>query len=192
MKNFLLALVIALFIVPNSVYAWEQLSEKIPDMKTFAINYSIVVAKVKGPNNPSYVDRFRLVMGYHEDDRKAMRFSKWGLEDTEGKIDFYETATKNNGFYVSSNEQGKVDAVIIEVARKTENSYWVTYQMVENCLASLLLSGFTFPENEKAINEVIDLKRVFVDINSNDKCIRIKNVSTSSPEFHNIVIYRVK
>lgn len=64
-------------------------------------------------------ERHRIDMFYSETDRKLQRFAGLSAAYQRGMLYFMEFPQKNNGIYLSTNAEGNIDALLIEVSDDT-------------------------------------------------------------------------
>lgn len=134
-------------------------------------------------------------MVFPETDRKAMRLAALGPRYQRGTLFFLQFPKENDGVYISNNEQGYIDALLIEVSYATSDAVSFTLNEVLFSLAGALLTA-DMKVYREAVLAVIQGNKSYVDIwaeplgkEHDGFYVRIMNVKNEQP-FYRIAIFR--
>lgn len=178
-----------LFLVGTSVaYAGQPLSTE-TDYKPFGSRFNGVMAGY-AKSHPVMND-YLFDMIYPETAKKERRLMGLGLSYDNGTLFFLETKIKNTGVYLSFNDDGYLDALLLETSKENVDSYNRTLIVLISSLLSeklLLLSSMDQSMGDK-MRCVVNSTLSYFDVYS-DKgfYVRIKDVSNS--EFYRVAIFR--
>ena len=159
----------------------------------FAKMHQSVAREILRNENQYNGHKFEMV--YPEKSKKPLRMESLGLNFIKGDLYFLEFPQKDNGIYVSFNEEKCLDAVIIEVKKSRQGAVMFTWNEVTNSLLGMMIT----PSNKIDMNNILDVitgKIPYVDThcknNQNESFyLRIKDVHMSSRPFYRVAIYRV-
>ena len=108
-------------------------------------------------------ERHRIDMFYSETDRKLQRFAGLSAADQRGMLYFMEFPQKNNGIYLSTNAEGNIDALLIEVSDDTgAGPAFVENEILISFVSALLAADM--PALRTAAAPVINGQKAYVDI----------------------------
>ena len=108
-------------------------------------------------------ERHRIDMFYSETDRKLQRFAGLSAAYQRGMLYFMEFPQKNNGIYLSTNAEGNIDALLIEVSDDTSaGPAFVENEILISFVSALLAADM--PALRTAAAPVINGQKAYVDI----------------------------
>lgn len=108
-------------------------------------------------------ERHRIDMFYSETDRKLQRFAGLSAAYQRGMLYFMEFPQKNNGIYLSTNAEGNIDALLIEVSDDTgAGPAFVENEILISFVSALLAADM--PALRTAAAPVINGQKAYVDI----------------------------
>ena len=108
-------------------------------------------------------ERHRIDMFYSETDRKLQRFAGLSAAYQRGMLYFMELPQKNNGIYLSTNAEGNIDALLIEVSYDTSaGPAFVENEILISFVSALLAADM--PALRTAAVPVINRQKAYVDI----------------------------
>lgn len=176
----------------GSAYAGAPIS-KCTSYKDFgATHHQFAITLI--PDNRTLREH-TLEMYYPETDKKTMRMEALGLDYSKGELFFLEVPNKNDGVYVSFNENGLLDALVIEVNKNRHQSVLFMWNEMIICWGALgVLPTGTF-DARKEFMDVINGRKPYIDVHckqfgtSNSFYVRFKDIHDLN--YYRIAIYRV-
>ena len=189
----ILLMIIYVTILPNSVSAGKPLNG-CTSYKEFAGSHHGAVKAMFNGQQKSIADH-KIEMVYPETAKKAMRMQGLGLEYTKGELFFLEVPNKNDGVYVSFNENGFLDAIVIEVNKNRHSAVMFTMnEILVSMVCLLILPSSKIDQN--IFLDVINGTKAYIDVhckNHNGEAfyLRIKDVHDSGHPFYRIAMFRL-
>ena len=140
-------------------------------------------------------EQHHIDMVFPETDKKAMRLAALGPDYQRGTLFFLQFPKENDGVYISNNEQGYIDALLIEVSYATRDAVSFTMNEVLFSLGGALLTT-DMTVHREAVLAVIQGNKSYVDIwaepfgkEHDGFYVRIMNLKNEQP-FYRIAIFR--
>ena len=179
-------------VIPHHVFAGKPLNNFTSYQKFLNCHHEVVTMVFKDSKT---VEEHKIEMIYPETAKKEMRMQGLGLEYTKGELYFLEVPNKNDGVYVSFNEKGLLDALIIEVNKDRRSAIMFTMNEVIVSMVGLLLSPSSKIDNNEYLN-VINGTKAYIDIhctnqNGESFYLRIKDVHDPNHPFYRIAMFRL-
>lgn len=191
-KKIIIFLLIIFSLSCHDVFAGEALCD-IDSGKSFAGRYFEVLKVFEEMDKCVLVPTYRFDMIYPETDKKSGRLEQLGLDYDGGELYFLEVLEKDNGLYISFNNEKKLDAILVEVRKNKYKAFSFTYnEIIFSIMACMLDCDFRNTDVKDRIDKVINGTAAYIDIYAdNGFYIRVKNVAVNN-EFYRVAIFRAK
>lgn len=176
-----------------TVFAGKALNDY-TSYKTFGAAHHQVITGMFTKEPRSIADH-KFEMVYPETNKKAKRLEELGLNFIKGELYFLEVPNKGDGVYVSFNEEGLLDAAVIEVNKGRHSALMFTLNEILASMFGLGLAPSSQIDQNDFMN-VINGRAPYVDVHckafigDGSFYIRIKDVHRADSPFYRIAIFR--